>query len=36
MGEQMNIFNNLVVGVIIFNVTVAFVVYKAIDVYRSK
>ena len=36
MGGQMNIFNNLVVGVIIFNVTVAFVVYKAIDVYRSK
>ena len=32
----MNIFNNLVVGVIIFNVAVAFAVYKAIDIYRGK
>ena len=32
----MNIFNNLVLGVIIFNVAVALVVYKAIDAYRGK
>ena len=32
----MNIFNNLVLSVIIFNITVAFVVYKAIDIYRGK
>ena len=32
----MNIFNNLILFIIAFDITVAFVVYKAIDDYKNK
>ena len=35
-GGQMNIFNNLILFIIAFDIVVAFVVYKAIDIYKNK
>ena len=36
IGGQMNIFNNLILFIIAFDIAVAFAVYKAIDVYKNK
>ena len=33
---QMNIFNNLILFIVAFDIAVAFVVYKAIEVYKNK
>ena len=32
----MNIFNNLILFIIAFDVAAAFTIYKAIDVYKNK